>query len=234
LADANGANARVFRQHPVAGATFEDPCWTADDRAVLATLRQPIYDQGDYQGDSVAIVRVGLDGSAPTVLVQNAMGPGTSPDGKYLAYTGVDRQGAPSGFYVADAQGKSPNQILDGQGFGLMRFPAFAPDSSRIILSAIGGPTAQASTRRGGWVPPGVGIAEADGPPWELWSVHPDGSGLQRLTYVSEDTPVAAWSPNGQWLALAGSYGIYLMDPAGGQETRISRLVSVGGVAWPI
>jgi Tol biopolymer transport system component len=221
----------------VAGATFEDPCWTADGRAVLATLRQPKYDvSGSFQGSSVTIVRVGTDGSAPTVLISDAMGPGTSPDGKYLAFTGVDAHGAPAGLFIGDASGSSAAPILDDQGFKIMRFPAFAPDSSRLVFGAIGGPLVEAGTRQVGLLPPGFGVAEADGPPWEVWSVRPDGTDLRRLTKLSEDTPVPAWSPNGATIAVAGSYGLYLIDPNGvaGPGTRISKIVSGGGVAWPI
>jgi Tol biopolymer transport system component len=233
VADVSGANAQLLHQHPVAGATFEEPCWTADDRAVLVTLREPIYKQGEYQSTSVTIVRVGVDGTGPTVLVKDGMGPGTSPDGKYLAYTGVDPHGAPSGFYVGDPAGNSATPILGDQGFRLMRFPAFSPDSTHIVFSAIGGPAVARSSTTVGWLPPGFGIAEADGPPWELWAVRPDGTDLQRLTHVSEDTPVPTWSPTGAWIAFAGSYGLYLIDAGGGQATRLSRVVSGGGVAWP-
>jgi Tol biopolymer transport system component len=237
VADARGANAKLLRAHPVAGATFEDPCWTADGQAILATLRQPVYDaDGTFQGSSVTIVHVGADGSGPSLLVKDAMGPGTSPDGKYLAYTGVDTHGAPAGLFVGDPTGGSAAPMLDDQGFKIMRFPAFAPDSSRLVFAAIGGPLAETRTSAVGWLPPGFAVAEADGPPWELWSVRPDGTELRRLTKLSEDTPVPAWSPNGAWIAVAGSYGLYLIDPIGvaGPETRVSKIVSGGGVAWPI
>jgi Tol biopolymer transport system component len=233
VADVSGANPQLLHQHPSPGAAFEEPCWTADDRAVLATLREPIYSQGEYQRTSVTIVRVGIDGTGLTVLVKDGIGPGTSPDGKYLAYTELDSHGAPGGLIVGDPAGNSAAPILVDQGFRLMRFPAFSPDSSRIVFSAVGGPAAPLPGASAGWLPPGFGIAEADGPPWDLWIVRPDGTDLRRLTRLAEDTPVPTWSADGAWIAVAGSYGLYLVDAVGGQATRISKVVSGGGVAWP-
>jgi Tol biopolymer transport system component len=232
LADPNGANPRLLCAHPVPGATFEEPCWTADDQAIFATLRQPVYHNGSFQGSSVAIVRVGVDGSGPTVVIKNGMGPGTSPDGKHLAYTGVTGNGVPTGLSVGDSAGNGAAPLLDGQGFGTMRFPTFSPDSARLIFAAIGGPLDDVLTPTVGWLPPGFGVAHADGPPWELWSVRTDGTDLQRLTRLKEDTPIPTWSPDGRWLAVAGSYGLYLVDPAGTLADRISSLVSGGGIAW--
>jgi Tol biopolymer transport system component len=234
VSEASGANPRILRPHPEAGATYEDPCWTADGKAVLATLRKPIFDQGQYTGEALAIMRVGLDGSEPTVLVKDALGPATSPDGKYLAYTAVDSKGQLAGLYVGAPDAKSMVQILGDQGFAILRFPTFSPDSSRLAFSAVGGPGAAIPSIKVGWLPPGFGVAEAHGIPWDIWTVSPDGTKLQRLTHESEDTPIPTWSPNGEWIAFAGEIGLYLVDSGGKQTMRISTIVSGGGVVWPI
>ncbi len=233
VADASGANPRLVRSHGEPGATFEDPAWSADGGSILATRRKPLYDaNGLYQGEALAIYRVPLDGAEPTLLLKDALGPAASPDGKYLVYTPVDPKGQPSGLWIGDANGKGGTELLANQGFVYLRSPRFAPDGSRLAFAAVGGPGATPSGTRSGWLPPGFGVAAAHGIPWDIWTVRPDGSELKRLTYESEDTPIPAWSPNGEWIAFAGEIGLYLVDAAGQKTLRLSTTISGGGIAW--
>jgi Tol biopolymer transport system component len=231
LMDPAGTRPRLLRSHPESGASFETPSWTADGQAVLATLRQPIGPVTQPTGESVAIVRCALDGSPPSVLVKDALEPATSPDGKYLVYTAVDANSQPAGLRIADAPGDDPRPLLAGQGFAYIRSPNFSPDGARIVFSAVGGPGASSTPSLTGWTPPGFGIAEAHGIPWDIWSVRPDGTDLRRLTHEGEDTPIPTWSPDGKWVAFAGEIGLYLVDAAGQQTVRVSTLPS-GGIAW--
>lgn len=230
--DAAGTNPRLVRAHPEGGATFEDPTFTSDAKSILATLRTPIYDQGQFKGETLSIQRVNIDGGATTLLVDNAVGPAASPDGKYLIYTGVDDKGALTGLRVADSQGKGGKDLISSQGFAYARFPVFSPDGSLVVFAAV--------SSSGMNLPPpkvrvptfGAGIAEAHGIPWEIWTIRPDGSELKQLTHESEDTPVPVWSPKGDWIAFAGEIGLYLVDAEGKLTTRISTTVSSGGIAW--
>ncbi len=230
--DVAGTNPRTVRTHPESGATFEDPCFTSDGKAILATLRKEIYDQGQFKGESVSIQRVGLDGSGPTLVVDNALGPAISPDGKYLVYTGVDDKGQPTGLRIADGNGSGGKDLLPNQAFTYARFPIFSPDGSLILFSAVGGPGISLPSPKVKAAPFGVGVAEAHGIPWDIWTVRPDGSEVKRLTNESEDTPVPVWSPKGDWIAMAGEIGLYLVDAGGKQTIRISTTVSGGGIVW--
>jgi Tol biopolymer transport system component len=234
LMDSDGGNPRLVRAHPESGATYEDPCLTSDGSAILATLRKPVYDQsGQFQGETLAIQRIGLDGGQPTDLIQNALGPATSPDGKYLVYTAVDEKGQPVGFRVSDPRGAGAKDLLANQSFSFVRFPTFSPDGSLIVFSAVGGPGADVPQQKlFGASLFGVGVAEAHGIPWDIWTVRPDGSALKRLTHESEDTPIPVWSPKGDWIAFAGEIGLYLVDASGTQTTRVSTMVSGGGISW--
>lgn len=234
MVDANGANPKLVKQHPSPGATYEDPCWSADGKSVVATLRTPLFDSaGKYQGESLAIYNVGLDGGAPVQLAKDALGPATSADGKYLAYAGVDARGQPSQLFVAETNGKNAKRLVADQNFVLLRAPNFSPDSSLICFAAVGGPGGALPGKvPGARSSPFLGIAEAHGIPWDIWTVRPDGTNLQRLTYESEDTPTPVWSPTGEWVAFAGEIGLYLVDAGGKQTIRVSTIVSGGGIAW--
>ncbi len=233
--EANGSNPRSVQTHPSPGATFEDPCWSADGTSIYSTLRTPTFDSaGKYQGESLGIYHVGLDGGKPVQIVKDALGPATSPDGKYLAYAGVDSKGQPSQLFVADPDGKNAKQLVADQNFVLLRAPNFSPDSSLICFAGVGGPGGALPGQKapGAQASPFFDIAEAHGIPWDIFTVRPDGTNLQRLTYESEDTPTPVWSPSGDWVAFAGEIGLYLVDSGGKKTIRVSTIVSGGGIAW--
>jgi TolB protein len=80
--------------------------------------------------------------------------------------------------------------------------------------------------RQGVTVPPSAWIAFEvwlDGP--ELYRMHPDGSGVQRLTYGGGYNWFPAWSPDGQWIVFAhgSSRGqLYRMRPDGSELQRLT------------
>lgn len=231
LIEASGANPRRLHAHPASGAGFEAPAWTADGKAILATVRTPIYDQGQSKGESVAIVRVGLDGSGPVALIPNALGPATSPDGKHLAYSTVDSRGNFATLSIADLSGHNPRPLLTSQDFYAWGSPAFSPDGATLAFAATGGPNSALPSIKHGWVPPGTGIAEAHAAYWEIWTVHPDGTNRIQLTHESEDSPIPAWSPDGKWIAIAGEMGTYVIDATGTRTVQISSYATPG-LAW--
>lgn len=241
--DVSGVAPRIVRPHGQPGVSFEEPCWTADGKAILATLRSTVYHQGRFQGVKVAIVRVTLDGSALTTLVSDAQAPAASPDGRRLAYLTANEQGVTTTLWVADAMGRGARDLLAGRGFVYLRAPRFSPSGDRLAFGGVGGPPAgRAMNASDGRVrrpvgngmawPPGPAVAEAHGIPWEIWTVRPDGRDLRRLTHLQEDSPIPAWSPDGTWLAVAGEIGLYLVDPAGQRTLRLSTSTSSGGLAW--
>jgi hypothetical protein len=74
--------------------------------------------------------------------------------------------------------------------------------------------------------------AAAHGLPWDVWLLNVDGSNLRRLTYMVEDDPSLAWSPDGRWLAIQGGYGLTLVEPVGTRTDRLSRKEAFGAIDW--
>lgn len=232
--DTGGTNPREIAPHGAPGATFEDPAWGGDGKSLYATHRRPIYDQkNQYQGETLEIVRIWLDGSTPATVLKDAMDPAPSPDGEHLVYALAGGQGQPKELWIANAEGKAGKPLVDQNTFTYIGSPRFAPDGSWLAFAAVGGPSPAKADARSGLVPPWApAVAEAHGIPWEIWLVRPDGSELRRLTDLAEDTPVLTWSPDGGWIAFAGEIGLYLVDTAGQQTIRLSEFVSGGGIAW--
>ncbi|HLH73222.1 MAG TPA: hypothetical protein VKX96_08050 [Chloroflexota bacterium] len=232
--DGNGS--QLVHKHDQPGTSYEEPCWTPDAKALLATRRTTVYAQGKYQGVKVEIVRVPLDGSDPVSLIANAQSPSLAPDGQHLAYVPVNTDGVTNTLWLADADGKNSQQLLADAKFTYLRAPHVSPDSQRIVFGAVGGSSLTAPTSRPGERALatifGPAVAEAHGIPYEIWTVAIDGSDPRRLTHLQEDTPYPIWSPNGDWIACAGEIGLYLIDPTGKQTLRLSTQTSGGGLAW--
>jgi len=74
--------------------------------------------------------------------------------------------------------------------------------------------------------------AEAHGPPWDLWSVNVDGSGLARLTHVNEDLPYPQWSNDGKTVVFFGTYALYQMNPDGSNLKKIGDGAVHGQISW--
>jgi Tol biopolymer transport system component len=68
--------------------------------------------------------------------------------------------------------------------------------------------------------------------PWDVWLIGADGSGLRRLTYLAEDDPSVAWSPDGRWLAIQGGSGLTLLDVSSGRTERLVRTPAFGAIDW--
>ena len=229
----NGENVKLVRAHPQPDTGYLEPTWTADGQGLDVTFRTSTRDsQGNYTGQSVAIVRVGLEGGEPVQLVAGGESPVVSPDGSRLGYVTVDQSQQGHAIWVGDGDGKGAKSILDNQGFNWLREPRFSPDGSRLAFAAIGGPSGTPTPKSARLGPELVAIAEAHGIPWDIWTVRPDGTELRKLTHVGEDTPTPAWSPDGKWIAIAGEIGLYVVDSQGQNLVRLSTLVSGGGITW--
>ena len=63
---------------------------------------------------------------------------------------------------------------------------------------------------------------------WEIWAIHPDGSGLKQLTYAGLALR-ASWSPDGRWLGYwsqpPGPRGTFLLEADKPWNEQVPRAV---------
>lgn len=88
------------------------------------------------------------------------------------------------------------------------------------------------SRARASWAPSGAWLtfdARSDAGDLDVWIVHPDGSGLLRMTDSPQRDAEPAWSPDGSWIAFAtgdvGRRRIVLIRPG---TDRVIPLVDTG------
>lgn len=177
--------------------------------------------------------------------------PALSPDGREIAFTGVNRGNYFWNIRVADRDGKNVRALTD---FGA-ETPAWSPDGRTIaftkdpggphhwiaVVSAAGGHIRILTTGMSpSWSPSGaelvfqrrVAAGEA------LFTVRSDGHRLRHLTKLPGGQYSPAWSPDGkeiafEWTTPAGFSGLYLIRPDGTHLRRVtSAALPPGRPTW--
>jgi Tol biopolymer transport system component len=229
LAPASGGEATLFREHDQPGATLTTPIWTPDGASVLYTYTPYVLGVPGPEAQP-RIERIGVNGGSPTVVVSEATAPGPSADGRLLSYLRSTNRG--DALWLANADGSDAREIIPATRFLGLAYPRISPDGSQIAIAAtidLPAPPGPAAPRNPFAWRPG---AAAHGLPWDIWLVNVDGSNLRRLTFMVEDDPSLAWSPDGRWLAIQGGYGLTLVEAGGTRTERISRKEAFGAIDW--
>jgi Tol biopolymer transport system component len=181
--------------------------------------------------------------------------PTFSPDGTRLAF--VRESGGNADIYVANADGSSARRLTRTAGGDYN--PAWSPDGTRIAFASNRGglfkiyvmradgsdvrPVAPRRSSGGGsytpaWSPDGRWIAFSSSAATpenpEIYVVHPDGSGLKRLTYTKGDVDTLGddswptWSPDGKRIAFSsnrtGDGELWIMNADGSGQKRLAGL----------
>jgi len=117
-----------------------------------------------------------------------ALFPDVSPDGKWVAFSTYRR---PEDLFVCRVDGTGLRQLTDDAHRD--RVPRWSPDGKRLAFY---------SNRSG---------------VFQIWTISPDGSGLQQLTRLPDAGTVSypVWSPDGARLAFSG-------------QNRPSRIMEIG------
>ena len=139
-----------------------------------------------------------------TNIVDDAVdyAPAFSPDGSKIAFI-ENYEDGPNNLWIMNSDG-SGRQFVHGSGLGGV---SWSPDGSKLAFTTfdVGG--------RG------------------IFTINPDGTGLNRLT-TSDSDQNPAWSPNGDKIAYrGGGCCVYVMDANGANQTYfapgdIPRLVA--------
>jgi mono/diheme cytochrome c family protein len=235
VANADGSQARAVWQPPA--GTIQMPSWAADGGALVLGFT------GAGDGSpALQVLRLDLASGERTELLSSALDPALSPDGRQLAFLRVQPDGYTMSLALAAPDGSGERTLLEGGAFQGFYAPRFAPDGSRIIVAAVGGPETDEqgvpiTGSSGGplealarlFEPP---AASAHGLPWDLWEVRLADGNLRRLTSFYADLPMVAFSPDGAQVAILAEDGFYLMDGDGANLRRIDPLGDHGGVTW--
>ncbi len=225
LISATGGKPRALVGRDVPGAILDNPAWSPDGSAIMYGY------QGLHQGRPIVrLERVSVADGARQALYDGGSFPALAADGRQLIFVRDEPNG--QSLALGDLGGGVATNLVRPDGFTAIMGPRFSPDGSLVAFTAVGAGPAAATTVDGllGWLT--VPVAEAHGDPWNVWTVRLDGSELRRVGWLQEDEPLVSWSPDGRWLAVFGTGGLWMLDPSGRSDPRRVAEGGFGAIDW--
>jgi TolB protein len=208
VADVNGKHRRrLTRTNPQSGGFDGDPAWSPDGKWIaFAHVTQQLS----------TIVLIRPNGAGRHTLTAGDV-PSWSPDGRRLAFQAggvgelhvfvIGRDGSGRRRITSSAGSDSlPDWSPDGRRIVFVREVPERPRVAQILLADPGKGPEKAVTdwttydTTPGWSPDGRWIVFSRGRPqanFGLYRMHPDGSGLRRLTSTALNVQIPRWQPLG-------------------------------------
>jgi Tol biopolymer transport system component/mono/diheme cytochrome c family protein len=206
------------------------PVWAPDGTGIYVTLtRSEPQADGSFLARS-RIVQIDLASGALTPFLENGRDLTLSSDGERMVYVRQGSDGAALELVLADRSGQNEQIIAAPEGSEELAAPRFAPDGQSVLVTIRG---VISGGRQGGllsWLEPPP--AYAHGSPWDVWAFDVERGSLQRLTFLNEDEPHAAFSPDSKEIILLGVTGLYRLNSDGSQLRRIDPQGGYGGIDW--
>jgi Tol biopolymer transport system component len=186
VAPAGGGEPRIIYRDP--SRNILGPQWSPNGEQIIFGLgvfnaffngfQGQFLKPGDRAEGGAQIGIVNADGTGFRQLTSGANNngfPSMSPDGKRFVYRTFGPEG--SGLRVMDVDTKKTAAITEGYD----NFPLWSPRGDLVMFSR---------------------LAEGD---YEIYTVKPDGTGLNRLTRSRGNDAHMAWSPDGAQIAFAST-----------------------------
>ncbi|MCC7106683.1 MAG: PD40 domain-containing protein [Chloroflexi bacterium] len=223
LIDPDGSNLRPLVGRARPGDVMDTPVWAPDGQSIYFSAAG-LEQSRPFQ----RIQRATLNGQL-TTLVEGALGPDISPDGRYLTF--LQDQRGDLGLSVMDLTTGAARSIVAPGTYPMLAGPRFSPDGQKIAVAIMNSPLASPSGDGPfGWLLPSA--AYAHGNPWDIWTVPVSGGEPTRLTNVNADDPYPIWSPDGQFLAYWSITGLSVFPVTGGGVAQVTTEGGYGSGGW--
>jgi Tol biopolymer transport system component len=225
-ANADGSSPHRLLTHDTKGADIDGVSVAEDGSFLVFGYTRTDFDtSGLPTGQTLQVLRLDLTALQTSLVADQAIDPGLSPDGQTVMYLNVahaDDDGFGLWASAIDGSGSHP-VVTVAQGFLSFFTPRFSPDGRSVLFAAApdtGGPFGRS------------GLVWQDGPPQDIWSIDLDGSSLTRLTRLAEDQPSAAWSSDGSQILIIAQGGLYQLAADGSALARLGDGYLHSELSW--
>lgn len=208
----DGSELKPLVEHEGDNVFYSSPLIDLTGAFVYYQRRAAVLKDGAYVGNDDSVERIDLKTRARTRIVQQAVDPTLSPDGKTIVYVKWT-DGQPAGLWrvASDGSGNKPFFSV-GDTWWWIQAPRFAPDGRSIIFSAAG--HAAKSVAQHGLAHLGI--------PSELFLAPLEGTKVQSIAQTNDDV-VPAWSPDGTHIAFVSGGALQLLNVGDGSVKPLNR-----------
>lgn len=235
LIGVDGAGEKTLVAAKEKGERAEYPSWSPDGKSLYFAHDIPIFDKGNYTGDTLTVEKADVAGGTPTVVQKDAIFPSTSRSDQlvWIKYNPVDSKFE---LNVSPLAGGEPRTLLTEKDFQALYNPRLSADGKSILFAGSGRTESKVARAAGALAealnPLIPSTVEAHGLPWDPWSIRTDGTGLRKLVSLGSDEQSLAWSPDNQLFVLSNLQATYVIRQDGSGLNRILKQGDPGGIDW--
>ncbi|MEW6717550.1 MAG: endo alpha-1,4 polygalactosaminidase [Chloroflexota bacterium] len=241
---------------PPAGASDQNPAFSPDGSQIVFTRFDNGYNAGPAGLFLLDLTTFAVTRLTPSEDQDNVNLPGSAWNGINARIVfASDRMEADDLWWVAP-DGSDFSRITTHSGPPWYIEPSWAPDGQWIVFEAdadlpddaqqgsiwkvradgsgltvlTDGPGGGMDDRQPNWSPAGDRILFQRRIPgsddWNLYTINPDGNGLQQVTFSPASDTDASWSPDGRWIVYSSDHGglpvpnIFIIPADGGEPVR--------------
>ncbi|RLE36167.1 MAG: hypothetical protein DRJ61_01420 [Acidobacteria bacterium] len=205
LDPSTGAVARLTEVEDQDNVNLPGSCWNGvTNRIVFASDRDEADDLWRIAPDGTDFSRITNHSGTPWYVE-----PSWSPDGQRIVFQADTPASSEDGYtgkiFVVDADGSNLVALTSDDAFD-DRQPNWSPAGDRILFQR--------------HVP--------DSEDWDLWTVHPDGTGLEVVNDTDSSDTDASWSPDGRFIVYSSDWGglqtpnLFVVPVDGGAPVRVT------------
>lgn len=227
-------------QHQRTGEIVSRPNWVPGGKQIIFAD----YGRKDDGTSDLHIETIDVDTGQRQRLIDNAIEPALSPDGRMLAYVAIDQTTGAENLALRDLSTGESDLIISDRSLVNVSAIAWSPDGKRLAFASADPVTAP---EQPAFVPtpittsiPGTEPGAAATPPAasqlahptlaDAWVVNLDGSGLARLTDLGDASLSLAWSADNQTIYALGDTGFWRIDAKTGHLDHLGEGVLAGRV----
>ncbi len=210
--------------------SFFHATWSPDGKFIYYAHFTPIDNPNNQRTFKYTVERIAYPNGKAEVLIENAIWPRLSHDGKKMAYLSLDPKTFVNELLLADPDGKNGKAVIPPNTFTAVDAHFFSPDDSAIVFSAVG----EGKTSSLTWIDRllGVGQANAHDVPSDWWKIDLKTGKMERLTRIYDVGLYGGFSPDGKHIGFIAVSGVYVMKADGNNLTPITTVSAVGTLEW--
>lgn len=217
----NGSDVNAVLKHQLVAEFIRTPVWLPDGTLLIAVRSR----DATTGAPDVRIESFDPRTLLRARLVQDAVDPALSPDGKSLLFVTLDPETQAEALTIAPLDDLSKRRALAGttNQLALISSAVWSPDGQRIAFAAvdISQPAVEVT-------PAPNQLRYAHPFAQDVWLVNLDGTNLHRLTDLADNQPSLDWSADGSTVYALGITGFWRIDARTGAHEPVDLDVPLG------